>query len=278
MKTKTIRVNEPKPEGVGFKFLHASCCTYYDGIAFPYPIPGPNEKWGPWFEHLYPAGPDGLPCGPGRIHIRLNLRVYFAPIGWWPWWVQWAGEISRDGPNLSVRSCRLRRITKKVFWRALRPPFNWGRGATLWKADLWSADLRNADLRGVNLRLADLAFADLHGADLRNAELWHANLHNANLRDANLQCANLLGANLWDAKLRNADLQSANLRNADLSNADLRGADLRGADLREADLRDANLANANLGGADRGGIKAAGPNRHSGWERRTHDDKTHVAR
>jgi hypothetical protein len=150
------------PKGIGFKFLAPDCCTHYSGQPFAYPVPGPGEKWGPWFEHPAPAEPDGQACGPGRLHIMLGFNTKYAPSTWYPWWAQWSGEIGKDKEKVSVRWCRLRRITQQTLWRSLRPPFNWGR----------SAVLRGADLRSAVLRGADLRYADLSGAIANKYTKW----------------------------------------------------------------------------------------------------------
>ena len=128
----------------GFKFLDPSNCTYRDGKAYPYPVPGPDEKWGPWFRHPEPAEPDGRDCGPGGWHIMKNRNARYAPTNWWPWFAQGRGIVGESEEKARVHEIRLRRISRAVFWRALR--LGWGRGAYLWGADLRGADLREADL------------------------------------------------------------------------------------------------------------------------------------
>ena len=39
-----------------------------------YPLPGPTEKWGPWFNHPSPSKPDGDACGSGRFHIMKKFN------------------------------------------------------------------------------------------------------------------------------------------------------------------------------------------------------------
>ena len=158
MKTKDKIV----AEGTCIKFLTPDLCTYYDK-PFPYPAPAPGEKWGPWFEHPDPAEPDGQACGPGRLHGMKSLNVCYAPKPWWPWWVEWSGLIGEDSEKVAVRYMRLRRITRPVFWKALR--HGWGKNA-----DLSSANLRYANLRSADLRSADLSYANLRSADLSYAE------------------------------------------------------------------------------------------------------------
>lgn len=160
----------------GIKFLDALGATYFDGKATYYPLPRDGEKWGPWFRHPEPGEKDGEPCGPGGWHQMKRLSAAYAPHGWWPWWSQ-AGELlGEDDERRRTVEIRLRRIRKAVLWRALRPPFNWGRGANLVGANLVGADLRKANLRGANLR----------GADLMGANLVEANLRGANLEEADL--------------------------------------------------------------------------------------------
>ena len=189
--------------GYGIKILDATGATYHTrrgGRAETvYALPGPDEKWGPWNVHANPAEPDGLACGSGGFHAHRRLSWAYGPPRGWPWFALWRGLLGEDDEKVRVREIRLRRIAPAVLWRAMRPPFDWGRGA---------------DLRWANLMAADLMRADLYEADLR----W----------------ANLRGANLSGADLRWADLRGADLHEADLHGADLRGADLSGADLYEA--------------------------------------------
>jgi len=218
-----------------FKFLTPDGATYFNDEPFVYNLPRRDEKW-TRTEHPDPlTGPDGEPCGPGGLHLMKRLDARYAPRNWWPWWARPAGVVlGEDNEKARTTAVDLRRINRAVFHRALKPPFNWGRGA-----DLYGADLRGADLGG-----ADLGGADLGGAYLRGADLGGAYLRGADLRDADLGGANLGDADLGDADLRGADLGGAYLRGAYLG-----GADLGGADLRDADLRDACLGGACLGGA-----------------------------
>ena len=170
MKTKDKIV----AEGTCIKFLTPDLCTYYDDKPFPYPAPAPGEKWGPWFEHPDPAEPDGQACGPGRLHGMKSLNVCYAPKPWWPWWVEWSGLIGEDSEKVAVRYMRLRRITRPVFWKALR--HGWGKNADLRSADLSYANLRSADLRSADLRSADLSYANLRSANLSYADLRSADL------------------------------------------------------------------------------------------------------
>jgi len=239
------------------KFLSPDGSTYWQGKPFTYNLPRANEKWAITI-HPEPAEPDGEACGPGRIHLMRHLDASYAPVPWWPWWAEPAGDTvsvpvyDEDGNNAGIReqsnliggdsekstyvAVRLRRINRNVFWRALRSPFNWGAGA-----NLRGANLRGADLRRANLRGADLTWANLGEAYLRGADLGEAYLRGADLRRANLRGADLRGADLTGAYLTGAYLRGANLRGANLDEANLRGANLGGADLRGANLRGANL-------------------------------------
>ena len=145
-------------EGTCIKFLSPDLCTYYNGKPFAYPAPAPGEKWGTWFEHPDPAEPDGQACGPGRLHGMKRLNACYAPSSWWPWWIQWSGLIGEDKEKVGVRYMRLRRITRPVFWKALR--HGWGKNADLRSANLSYANLRSADLSYANLRSADLSYAE----------------------------------------------------------------------------------------------------------------------
>ena len=146
-----------KIDGRGFKFLNGYNATTYTGKDFIYPVPGPGEKWGPWFLHPEPAEPDGDDCGAGRIHIMKKLDARYAPNHWWPWFCEYRGVIGESDEKLGAKEIRLRRITESVFWKIIRLGHCSG-------ANLWRADLRDADLRGANL----------WGADLRGANLWGA--------------------------------------------------------------------------------------------------------
>ena len=154
--------------GYGFKCLDPTGATYHKrrngSSEMLYALPHPGEKWGPWMEHPQPAEPDGASCGPGRYHVMLKLSAVYAPTNWWPWFVQWSGQIGADNEKVSVAKLRLRRISPAVLARALRPPFNWGYMADLRKAGLYMANLRGANLREADLRVANLREADLRGA------------------------------------------------------------------------------------------------------------------
>jgi hypothetical protein len=170
----------------GFKFLTPDGATEYDGQRTIYPLPGPDEKWGPELAHPNPAEPDGQDCGPGRYHVMKKPTNPYGPRNWWPWYAQsTAATVGESNDKFSTTALRLRRISPKVWHRIIR--LGWCRGADLWDANLRVADLRGADLRGANLRVADL---------------WGADLRDANLRGADLRGADLRGANLWGADLR----------------------------------------------------------------------------
>jgi len=203
-----------------FKFLDPSGCTWHKGEPFVYNLPGRGEKWART-EHPEPAEPDGESCGPGRLHLMKTLDARWAPASWWPWWARGEGLVGENEDKAAYHVVELRRMSKRVFARCLRPPFSWGR----------DADLRGADLRDANLRGADLRWADL--------------------RDANLGWANLRGA----------DLRWADLRDADLRGADLGGADLRDANLGWADLRDAVRGRPARGHPERGHPERGHPER-----------------
>jgi len=117
----------------GFKFLDPSCCTYHNGKAYAYPVPVPGEKWGPWFKHPEPAEPDGDDCGPGGWHIMKRLNASYAPRNWWPWAAQGRGLVGESNQKARVHEVRIRRISRYVFWRALR--LGWGKEANLRGAD-----------------------------------------------------------------------------------------------------------------------------------------------
>jgi len=228
-----------KIDGRGWKFLNQYGATEYEGVETIDPLPRPDEKWGPWLTHPEPAEPDGKDCGAGRWHVMKKLSARYAPVGWWPWFCEYRGIIGESKEKVGVRELRLKRVSKRVFWRIIR--LGWCCGADLRYANLQGADLRSANLQGADLRYADLRYADLRDADLRSANLQGADLRYADLRYADLRYANLRYADLRSANLQGADLRYADLRDADLRDADLRDADLRSADLRDADLRDANL-------------------------------------
>ena len=193
-----------------FKFLDPSGCTYYDGIPFAYNLPARGQKWSEWTVHPEPADPDGAACGPGRLHLMNRLDARYAPANWWPWWARGVHAVGGDGEKTAFGAVQLRRIDRRVFWRCLRPPFNWGKGADLRRADLRRADLRSANLWGADLRRADLRGSNLRKADLYGADLRGADLYGANLYGANLTRADLSGANLYGANLSGADLSGAN--------------------------------------------------------------------
>lgn len=195
-----------------FKFLDPLGCTYYNDEVFQYDIPQQGRKWSDWTEHPLPAKPDGEARGSGRLYLMKSLNANYAPPNWWPWWAQGRNIIGEDKEKAAYSSVRLRRIFPKVLARALRPPFNWGKGA-----DLRGICLRWADLRGADLRGANLYEAALRGACLQRADLRWANLRGADLRGADLHEARLCGAKLCWADLRWVDLSRTHLRNVDLS-------------------------------------------------------------
>jgi hypothetical protein len=171
-----------------FKFLAPNGCTYYNKKQFIYSLPGPGQKWA-ITRHPNPAEPDGKDCGRGRIHVMKRLNARYAPINWWPWWAKPAGKVvtvvvyDDDGNKIGTKrqanligendekaayiAISLRRISVPVFWRALRPPFNWGCGA-----NLCEANLRWADLRGANLSKANLSEANLSGVYHNKYTIW----------------------------------------------------------------------------------------------------------
>jgi len=208
-----------------FKFLDPTGATYWNNQETVYALPHPGEKWGPWMTHPHPGEPDGQACGPGGYHAMKRCDATYAPVNWWPWWVQVRRILGQDDEKVRAVEIRLRRISPRIWHRWLRL----GLGGT-----------------DANLRWAYLRWADLRGADLSGADLSGAYLRGADLRGAYLRGADLSGADLSGADLREADLRRAYLRWAYLTGADLRGADLRGADLREADLREADLREADL--------------------------------
>jgi len=81
-----------------------------------------------------------------------SLDSRYAPVHWWPWAAQGRGIVGESEVKARVHEIRLRRISRAVFWRALR--LGWGKGA-------------------------DLRWAKLKGANLQKANLWGANLANA---------------------------------------------------------------------------------------------------
>jgi len=236
----------------GWKFLTPYGSTIYKGEDFVYSLPQPGQKWGPWIEHPDPAEPDGISCGPGRLHVMKKLSADYAPRGWWPWYVEYSDcdVIGESWGIVSVRKLRLRRLNANSFWRLIRLGYCQGSdlwGANLQEASLWGADLQGANLRAANLREANLRGASLQEANLRGAKLWGAILRGVNLQEANLRGANLRGADFQGADLRRADLWGADLRGTNLWGAHFEGADLRRADLRGANLWGAHFEGANLG-------------------------------
>jgi len=156
-----------------FKFLDPSGCTRYGGQYFVYNLPGSGEKWA-MTRHPNPAEADGKPCGPGRLHLMKGLDARYAPAMWWPWWAKGKGLTGEDDEKAAYTEVHLRRILAPVFWRALRPPFNWGSGAYLMEVYLVKADLRGANLAGAHLTKADLYKANLSRADLSGINLGEA--------------------------------------------------------------------------------------------------------
>ena len=128
-----------------FKFLTPDGATYYDDKPFIYNLPRCDEKWA-LTEHPEPAvEPDGEPCGPGGLHLMKRLSAQYAPYNWWPWWARPAGLVlGEDDKKVRATAVELRRIDRRVFERALKPPFSWGSGAYLGGADLRGADLGSA--------------------------------------------------------------------------------------------------------------------------------------
>ena len=193
-----------------FKFLDPSGCTYYqDEPPFAYNLPERGQKWSKPTVHPDPAEPDGRACGPGRLHLMNHLDARHAPANWWPWWARGIDRIGGDEEKTAYTAVELRRIDRHVFWRCLRPPFNWGKEANLREANLYRADLSGANLYRANLRGANLYRANLRGADLYRADLYRADLRGADLSEADLRWANLYGANLDGADLRGANLYGA---------------------------------------------------------------------
>ena len=107
-------------DGRGFKFLNGYNATTHDGKDLVYPVPAPDEKWGSWFAHPKPAEPDGKDCGEGRLHVMKKLDASYAPDNWWVWFCEYRGVIGESSEKLGVREIRLRRITRKVFWKIVR--------------------------------------------------------------------------------------------------------------------------------------------------------------
>jgi len=193
-----------------WKFLDPSGCTYYEGKPFVYNLPGRGEKW-KRTDHPDPvASADGRACGPGRLHLMNSLNARYAPHRWQPWAARGVALlVGGDCEKTGYTAVELRRVPAPVFWRALRPPFNWGCRADLSGANLSGANLYRADLSGANLYRADLSGANLSGANLSGANLYRADLSGADLSRANLYRADLSRANLY-----RADLSGANLENA----------------------------------------------------------------
>jgi len=162
-----------------FKFLDPSGCTYYKNRPFAYNLPERGQKWSKPTMHPSPAEPDGQACGPGRLHLMNRLDARYAPASWWPWWARGIDKIGGDEEKTAFAGVQLRRMDRRVFWRCLRPPFNWGKGANLREANLEGANLYGAYLYGANLEGANLEGANLEGADLRRANLRGANLEGA---------------------------------------------------------------------------------------------------
>jgi hypothetical protein len=103
-----------------------------------------------------------------------KLSAKYSPNNWWVWFCEYRGVIGRSDEKTGVRELRLRRVTKRVFWRIIR--LGWCEDAYLRGAYLRGADLRYADLRDADLRGADLRDADLRGAYL--PDNWeHATYH-----------------------------------------------------------------------------------------------------
>ena len=133
----------------GFKFLTPYGATTRRDIngrengETIYPLPRPDEKWGPWFEHPKPTE-DGESCGSGRWHVMRSISAVYAPSDWWLWYVQAENIIGESDEKFSCTRLRLRRISRKVFWRMIR--LGWCKGANLLNADLSGVDLREANI------------------------------------------------------------------------------------------------------------------------------------
>ena len=95
-----------------------------------------------------------------------HLNAEYAPKCWWPWWADGEGLIGESSRKAGFTAIRLRRISAKVFWRCLRPPFNWGMQSNLYNADLLGANLDGANLDGANLDGANLDGANLYTAEV----------------------------------------------------------------------------------------------------------------
>ena len=153
--------------GYGWKFLNSYGATTRDGTETLYPLPRPEEKWGPWLVHPRPAQPDGRDCGAGRYHIMKHLNALYAPKDWWLWFAEYRGVVGENMEKAGVHEVRLRRVTKKVFSRLLR--WGYGLGAHLYGANLEGANLECANLYGAHLERANLDGAHLYGANLEGA-------------------------------------------------------------------------------------------------------------
>ena len=139
-------------EPFGFKFLDPAGCTYHNGEAFQYNLPQRGEKWSQPTMHPEPVEPDGRACGLGRLHQMAIMGANYAPVNWWPWWSRGVGGlVGQDDKKRGWHGLELRRVSPRIFARALRPPFCWGRGADLYQANLRWADLRWADLSGAKI-------------------------------------------------------------------------------------------------------------------------------
>ena len=126
-----------------WKFLDPSGCTFYGGKYFAYVLPRPDQKWADPTEHPDPVEPDGKACGPGRLHTMVSLDAQYASSNWWPWAARGIGDcIGSDNEKSAYAAVQLRRVTPRTFWRCLRPPFNWGKNANLYRANLSRANLR----------------------------------------------------------------------------------------------------------------------------------------
>ena len=146
--------------GNGIKFLTPWGTT--EQHYTEYALPAPTKKWGAWMEHPAPARPDGDDCGPGRYHVMKTLSAQYAPIIWWPWWVEYEEIVGESAEKVGVARLRLRRIRPAVFHRMIR--FGWCKDANLTGVNLTGANLRGANLEGANLRGANLTRANLYGA------------------------------------------------------------------------------------------------------------------
>jgi hypothetical protein len=143
-----------KVDGRGWKFLNPYGATIYNGVETLYPLPRPDEKWGPWFVHPQPVEPDGKDCGPGRWHVMNLMSADFATDDWWVWFAEYRGIIGQSTNKTGVREIRLRRVTRKAFIRVIR--WGWCRRANLEGANLIRANLEGANLYGANLYGANL--------------------------------------------------------------------------------------------------------------------------